>query len=71
MKELEIYLGATYSDSWQTAIMNETATTLPYPDMSTITYLGTELPKTDAEMTYLDKKNIDEAIRQKLSKKDF
>ena len=38
--------------------------------MPTITELGTERPKTDGEMTYLEKKNIDEAIRQKLRKKD-
>ena len=38
--------------------------------MPTITELGTELPKTYGEMTYLEKKNINEAIRQKLRKKD-
>ena len=37
--------------------------------MATITDLGINRPKTDREMTYL-KKNIDEAIRQKLWKKD-
>ena len=71
MKELEQYLGATYSDSCQISIMTETAATFPNPDMPTITDLGTELPKTDAEMTYLNKNNIDEAIRQNLRKKDF
>ena len=44
--------------------MTETAANLPDPDMSTITELGTEHPRTDGEMTYLEKKNIDEAIRQ-------
>ena len=39
--------------------------------MPTITELGTERPKTDEEMTYPEKKNIDEAIRQKLRKKDL
>ena len=38
--------------------------------MPTITDLGTELPKTDGEMTYLEKKNIDEAIHQNTRKKD-
>ena len=38
--------------------------------MPTITELGTERLKTDGDMTYLDKKNINEAIRQKLRKKD-
>ena len=31
---------------------------------------GVERPKTDAYMIYLEKKNIDEAIHQKLIKKD-
>ena len=38
--------------------------------MPTITYLDTKRPKTDAEMTYLEKKNIDKAIYQNLRKKD-
>ena len=38
--------------------------------MSTITELGTKRPKTDEAMTYLEKNNIDEAIRQKLRNKD-
>ena len=50
--------------------MTETAANFPEPDMPTITELGTERPKTDGEMAYLKKKNIDEAIRQKLRKKD-
>ena len=47
MKELEQYLGKTYSDSCQPVIMTETATNFPDPDMPTITELGTERPKTD------------------------
>ena len=70
MKELERYLGTTYSDSCQPAIMTETAANFPDPDMPTINELGTERPKTDGEMTYLEKKNIYEAIHQKLRKKD-
>ena len=50
--------------------MIETAAKLPDPEMPTITELGTDRPKTDGEMTYLEKKNIDEVIRQKLRKKD-
>ena len=70
MKELERYLVTTYSDSCQLAIMTETAANFPNPYIPTITDLGIELPKTDEETTYLEKKNIDEDIRQKLSKKD-
>ena len=50
--------------------MTETAATFPNIDMPIITDLGTERPKTDAEMTCLDKNNINEAIRQKLRNKD-
>ena len=70
MKELVQYLGTTYSDSCQPAIMTETAANFPNPDMPTITELGTERPKKDGEITYLEKKNINEAIRQTLRKKD-
>ena len=66
MKELERYLGTTNSDSCQPAIMTETSANFPDPEMSTITELGTERSKTDGDMTYLEKNNIDEAIRQKL-----
>ena len=70
MKELERYLGTTYSDIYQPAIMTETAAKLPDPEMPTITVLGIKRPKTDGEMTYLEERNIDEAICQKLKKKD-
>ena len=70
MKELERYLGTTYSDSCQPAIMTETAANFTEPYMPTITELGTERQKTDGEMTYLEKKNTDEAICQKLRKKN-
>ena len=70
MKELERYLDTTYSDSFQPEIMTETAANFPDPEIPTITELGTERPKTDGEMTYLEKKNIDEALRQKLRNKD-
>ena len=52
MKELERYLGTTYSDICQPAIMTETPATFPDPDMPTITDLGIENPKTYGEMTY-------------------
>ena len=35
MKELEQYLGSTYSNSWQPAIMVETPSTLTDPEMPT------------------------------------
>ena len=50
--------------------MTETASNFPDPEMPIITDLVTKRPKTDGEMTYLEKNNIDEAIRQKLRKKD-
>ena len=51
--------------------MTETAATSPDPEIPTITDLGIERPKIDGEMTYLEKNNTDEAIRQILRKKDF
>ena len=48
------------------AIMTETPATFPKPDIPTIPYTGIECQKTDAEITYLEKNNIDETIRQKL-----
>ena len=71
MKELDQYLGTTYSDSCHPAIMTVTAANFIDPEMPTITDLGIERPKTDVEMTYLEKNNIDEAIYQKLRKKDL
>ena len=56
MKELDRNLGTTYSDSCQLVIMNETAANFTKLDMPTSTELGTERPKTDGEMTYLEKK---------------
>ena len=71
MKELEQYLRTKYSDSCQPDIMNKTVANFPDPEMPTITELGIERPKTDGEMTYLKKKNIDEAIRQNLRKRTY
>ena len=70
MKTLEMYSGETYSDRCHPAIMTETAANFPDPDMPIINDLGTKLPKTDEDMTYLEENNIDEAIRQNLRKKD-
>ena len=50
--------------------MTETAATFTDPEMPTITYLVTERPKTDGETPYPEKNNINEAIHQKLRKKD-
>ena len=70
MKELERYLGATYSYSCQPSIMTETAATFPELEMPNITYFFTEHPKIDGEKTYLERKNINAAISQKIRKKD-
>ena len=68
MKELERYLLMVYSDIFQPDIMTETPEKFPNPDIPTImTDTITEPPKIDVEMTYLENKNIDEAIRQKSS----
>ena len=71
MNELDRYLGATYINSCQPAIATKTPATLPNPEMpKIIPYTGDKSPKTDADITYLEKKNIGEAIYQKLSNKD-
>ena len=50
--------------------MTETPATVPDPDMPTIIPdMGTDRTNTYGEITYLEKKNTDEAIRQKLRKK--
>ena len=64
MKELERYLGTTYSDSCQPAIMTEISARFPDPEMPTITELGTKRPKIDGEMTYFEKMNTKQAIRK-------
>ena len=72
MKDLGRYLGETYSNSCQPAIMTKIPATLPDTEMPTITPdMGIEHPKTDVDMTYIEKKSIDEDIRQKLRKKDL
>ena len=71
MEDLELYLGETYIDICQPYMMNKTLDTFPDPDMpSIIPYMGADYPKTETEVTYPKKNNIDEAIHQKLSKKD-
>ena len=63
IKELERYLGATYSDNLQPAIMIETPETLPDSDMPTIIPdMGVKHLKTYLEITYLKKKKIKDAI---------
>ena len=56
MKKLEQYLGTTYSDSCQPAIMTETLANFPDPEMPIITELSTKRLKTYGEMTYLENK---------------
>ena len=70
MKQLELYLLATYSEICQPAIMTKNPATFPDPEMLTFNDSGIKRPKTDADMTYLEKNNIDEAIKKKLRKKD-
>ena len=50
--------------------MTETPTTPPNPVMHTIPDFGIGKHKIDVEITYLENKNINEYIRQKLRKKD-
>ena len=71
MKEMELYLGETYRNNLQPTIMTEKLSTFPnqlippiIPDTSA------ERTKTYMEMTYLKNRTIDEAIHQKLRKKD-
>ena len=47
IKELELYLGTTYSEICQPAIMTETVANFPDQEIPTITDLGIELPKTE------------------------
>ena len=71
MKEMELYLGTTYRNSCQPEIIIKTTETFSDPDMPTIiSDTGVECPDTDADMNYLEKKNIDKAICQKSSNKD-
>ena len=51
--------------------MTETEANFPDPEMPIITDLGIKRPQKDGDITYLDKNNLNEAIRQKLRKKDF
>ena len=55
MKGLERYLGSTYSEIFQPAIMTETSATVTDPEMTTITDLGIDHPKSDVDMSYLEK----------------
>ena len=71
VKDLEQYIGATYIYICQPAIMTKTPETFPGPDMPTIIPdTGVERLKTDTEMTYLERKNINEAIHHKPRNKD-
>ena len=50
MKELERYLGETYSDRCHTSVMTETTATFPDLEIPTMTNLGTERSETDGDM---------------------
>ena len=51
--------------------MTEKPETLPDPEMPTIIAdTCVDRPKTDVEMSYLEKKNINKSIHNKLRKKD-
>ena len=52
MKDMEQYLGDTYSNSFQLAITTKKQDTLPDPEIPTIIPdTGVKRPKTDTEMT--------------------
>ena len=72
MKKLERYIVATYSNSCQTAIMNNMPVTFPDPVMPTI-IMGTDtkLPKNDVEMNHLERNNIDESTYQSWGRKIY
>ena len=67
MKWLQQYLGATYSNIYQPEIMTKTPATFPTITMDT----GDKRPKTDVEMTYLEKNNINDSIRLKKYEEKF
>ena len=69
MKELEQYRGAMYNNICQP--YDQYIGDFPWPrDSYHHDDTGAESPKTDVKMTYLKNKNIDEAIHQKLRKKN-
>ena len=69
IKEMEQYLGTTYSDIFQPAIMTETLAALPDPEMPNILDSGIYKPKIYVEKNYLNKRNIYKYIYQKMRKK--
>ena len=71
MKELEQYLGETYINSCQPAIITKTPASFPNPEIPTvIPDMGAKRPKMDVEMTYFEKNIIGEAIHNKLRNND-
>ena len=71
MKEMEQYLGETYSYICQPGIMIDIQANFSDTWMPTIIPdAAFEHPKTDVDMTYLKKNNIDESFRQKMRNKD-
>ena len=64
-------MGENCIDTCHPVIMFETPTNFPVPQIVTIlTYNGAKRPETDVEMNYLENKNIDENISQKIMNKD-
>ena len=62
MKDLERYLGETYNNICEPAIMPKTPENSLDPEMQTIIPdMGVERPKTNVDTTYLKNNNIDEA----------
>ena len=71
MKELECYLGAKFINSYQPVIMNKTLENFANPEITTTMIdTGAELPESDVDMTYLNKKNTNDSIHKKLRKRD-
>ena len=67
MKKLEHCLGTTYSYICQNEITTKKNDTFPKSEIPTIvTDNGDKHSKTDAKMTYIENKNTNEAIHQKL-----
>ena len=70
MKYLGRYCGANSRNSCQSAIMTDTTENFTNQEMPTIIpNTGVEHPTTDLDMTYIEKKSIDESICQKLRNK--
>ena len=71
MKELERYLCKAYINICQTEIINETLATFPEPNTTTTMMdTGADCLQKESEMTYIKKKNINDAIHQNFRKRN-